>query len=1365
MTNIRQMTEILARVPTPLQVRDKISSAKYLASDLFPPGGMWRSMFYLDALHQHLKDLARLGVADEAFVRHGVTVLIHALSDDSRPGQHDVCLRAMRVLTAFLQEKPTVMEPTSLIDNPAQFCSCLFRIINEAISLPPEHTGIRHTITRDAFLLLQEASRRQPTIWHSFTEDPGVVHLHTRILFDSDVELSTSAAEMIKEFCVDPSTSSDIVDFYMNTTLTVLPEALRHSGRAKHYFELTTKLLLINSVLRTDASRARTITDRLLSIFWSYDHIETADLPVLDVVMAGLIDLISESVKVLRSFKKPVELSGLAAKLFGKFLFVDGIGGGAASSDGSSHEDVENKSSHQLFHKQSRGAMYELVKAVCDTKDDFNELLQAMSKPLQAAGDDPNDKYMGHKEHLRPPTQFAGLFNLGQTCYMNSLLQQLYANVPFRQFILNTPTDPERQKLLWQVQNLFAMMQNSGRPAVDTTAVARELSTDVNSQEDVHSFYAELLSRLENELPAEARTAFQNFYTGRLITQVKGDCGHVSPKTEPFVDLPIVVKNKNNLAETLDELVQGEPMQGTNQYKCQACDPDGEGKLVDAMRRSCPDVTPDNLTFCLKRFEYDAFQNADATKVNDRFEFPETIDMSRYHHTYLDHPDADIDRDIFELVGVIVHMGTMGYGHYWSYTLLRDVSVPETNTCSWVRLEDRNVTTCQAGFAQVQHDCFGGLKFGNGQDRTDNAYVLFYQRKSAGEAHSITPASSMVYEPETQALLPPRVPMPKDMADDIRKENEWLHRVAHLFDDDLCGLLEWVLAQCKRLGYITHTSTADSLDLPADVSSDNEKEEAADEEVVERRDSDGAHNDEFAILLSRVATTFIQRIAPCDPMPLKKLRMITNGLVALFADQPKLASCVLRDFTSTNWFRLIIGHNNERVRDTIEIFVWHCLGVAREHDPAAYGEVMGQFRLLHASYLGMPTRIADLDWNAYLSFASYMASLSPADTAAVLDQGYWSWVFEMLDLPWDQATQDKYPGLVDKLSVNPRKMSALYEFVIELLEHHLALPAQDVFSPENGLHVIIGGKALLKKSEFILFGRKAYVDGVFSWIRTARFADSNGGNWRDFAPGKLLGILISRSGLSSSLQIILLQHINAEEEQFGSVLNLALHFCLAVESEERAVAIFTAVTRIAPSWEGCEGELVQIIPSAFEAMPRVVLITLESWALHFLLLKARMVRRPMAEFVKKCVFGADADLTEPDLVAVRARLAAKLTRDGASVLRRAFHEEQPRNRYESLIEVYQLVIPYLESLRQRVGEQLQAFGGGNVTQELRVEYDRAQQTLGALENLGAMVGAWGADTTVSHYLPADVVRSTEDESEDYESEDVDAEWDSSSEFA
>ena len=70
----------------------------------------------------------------------------------------------------------------------------------------------------------------------------------------------------------------------------------------------------------------------------------------------------------------------------------------------------------------------------------------------------------------KSPTGFVGLRNLGATCYMNSLMQQLFHTPAFRAEALCVPitevADSQEGELMYQLQLLFGHLMVSGRPGI-----------------------------------------------------------------------------------------------------------------------------------------------------------------------------------------------------------------------------------------------------------------------------------------------------------------------------------------------------------------------------------------------------------------------------------------------------------------------------------------------------------------------------------------------------------------------------------------------------------------------------------------------------------------------------------------------------------------------------------------------------------------------------------------------------------------------------------------------------------------------------------------------------------------------------------
>ncbi len=173
---------------------------------------------------------------------------------------------------------------------------------------------------------------------------------------------------------------------------------------------------------------------------------------------------------------------------------------------------------------------------------------------------------------IRSPTGYVGLYNLANTCYLNSLFTQLFMNIAFRGFMLqaNVPDGQGSQKLLLETQKLFAHMQNGWQQAVEPKDVAYAIKNydneriDVNIQMDVDEFYNLLFDRWEGQiLSDEDKKVFRSFYGGQLVQQVKSkECPHVSEREEPFSAIQCDIKGKSTLQDSLKAYVEGDMMEG-----------------------------------------------------------------------------------------------------------------------------------------------------------------------------------------------------------------------------------------------------------------------------------------------------------------------------------------------------------------------------------------------------------------------------------------------------------------------------------------------------------------------------------------------------------------------------------------------------------------------------------------------------------------------------------------------------------------------------------------------------------------------------------------------------------------------------------
>jgi ubiquitin carboxyl-terminal hydrolase 7 len=123
---------------------------------------------------------------------------------------------------------------------------------------------------------------------------------------------------------------------------------------------------------------------------------------------------------------------------------------------------------------------------------------------------------------------------------------------------------------------------------------------------------------------------------------------------------------------------------------------------------------PPVLQLHLRRFEYD-YDFDRNVKIHSRFEFPESIDLARF----LSQKPAT--SQVYDLYGVLVHSGDVGYGHY--YAFLRTSTDPQ-----WFEFNDSSVTKVDPQRAIT--DNFGGSVAVGGYAQSFSAYVLIYVRRA-----------------------------------------------------------------------------------------------------------------------------------------------------------------------------------------------------------------------------------------------------------------------------------------------------------------------------------------------------------------------------------------------------------------------------------------------------------------------------------------------------------------------------------------------------------------------------------------------------------------------------------------------------------
>lgn len=346
----------------------------------------------------------------------------------------------------------------------------------------------------------------------------------------------------------------------------------------------------------------------------------------------------------------------------------------------------------------------------------------------------------------------SGLRNLGNTCFMNAVLQSLSNIQQFCGYIKQLPSLEEKVTKVKKIQTrksktpeedvllveelrktLCALWQGS-KGAISPESLFAVIWKVVPrfrgyQQQDAHEFMRYLLDRLHTELltllpypnsdspfigPKGKSTIVTAIFGGLLQNEVTClVCGVESKKHDPFLDLSLDIpqqfctrgvkaKDGEQLRCTLSDCLQSftelEELEESELYMCSTCKKKQRSTKKFWIRR-----LPNVLCLHIKRFRWQSFFRV---KLETFVEFPlEGLNMHKYildnlHETR----GSGSGSNEYDLAAVVVHHGSgAGSGHYTSYA---------RHEGQWFHFNDSTVTPCEP---ETVAKC--------------KAYILFYIRR------------------------------------------------------------------------------------------------------------------------------------------------------------------------------------------------------------------------------------------------------------------------------------------------------------------------------------------------------------------------------------------------------------------------------------------------------------------------------------------------------------------------------------------------------------------------------------------------------------------------------------------------------------
>ena len=374
---------------------------------------------------------------------------------------------------------------------------------------------------------------------------------------------------------------------------------------------------------------------------------------------------------------------------------------------------------------------------------------------------------------------FAGLRNLGNTCYMNSAIQCLSHTVPLVDYFLNCEWDAEinrdnplghdgamalaYSKLL---ESLWLGHKEVHNPKRFKSAICRiaphfsgyeqhdaqellvflldGLHEDLNRvSKKPYVEDAECDGRPEEVVAAESwkgyllrnKSIVVDLFQGQLRSTLECcHCGYKRVKFDPFMYLSLPVPKSGRhgdvqLDDCLREFAKEEMLTGDEQWRCSKCK-----EFRDAKKKFDIWKVPPVLIVHLKRFKY--MENGDRRKIRTFVDFPDG-NWSLKNHV----KSPQREKPIYDLFAVSNHHGGFGSGHYTAFCKCRsEPGDGRDGLDESLRTPSGRHKAVQGARGTVHDDGIGSMDWYHFDDsyysqceseddiKSSDAYVLFYNK-------------------------------------------------------------------------------------------------------------------------------------------------------------------------------------------------------------------------------------------------------------------------------------------------------------------------------------------------------------------------------------------------------------------------------------------------------------------------------------------------------------------------------------------------------------------------------------------------------------------------------------------------------------